>query len=347
MSRVRKRDWYEVLGVARQASAEEIRRAYRRLARRYSPDVNLWEERAESLFEEIREAYRVIGDPVARAHYDRLGHLAFEASSGAPVAAGARGEDIHYVMEIGLGQALRGLRATIELTRLEPCEDCRGSGGTDGQAAEPCGVCRGRPVRVGLAGTRPVAARCGTCRGTGWLLPPPCSRCGGRGTRPRPHRLEVAIPPGVDTGAQIRVPAEGHAAPMAGRRGDLVIITRVESHPLFTRKGDHLHCEVPVTVPEAALGARIQIPAPDGPVAVTIPAGTQAGQTLRVRGRGCPRLGREGRGDLLVEIRVVTPGNPDPALEEVLQALRRLLPDPRAGLWGTLDGWTARATDGR
>jgi molecular chaperone DnaJ len=344
---VRKRDCYEVLGVARQASAEEIRRAYRRLARRYSPDVNLWEERAESLFEEIREAYRMIGDPGARALYDRLGHHAFEPSSDAPAATGARGEDIHYVMEIGLGQALRGLRATIELTRLDPCEDCRGAGGADGQTAKPCGACRGRPVRVELAGSRPVTARCGACRGTGWLLPPPCSRCGGRGTRLRSHRLEVTIPPGVDTGAQIRIPGEGHAGPMAGRPGDLVIITRVESHPLFTRKGDHLHCEVPVTVPEAALGARIQIPAPDGPVVVTVPAGTQTGQTLRVRGRGCPRLGREGRGDLLVETRVVIPRNPDPALEEVLQALRRLLPDPRAGLWRTLDARTVRAGDGR
>jgi DnaJ-class molecular chaperone len=158
----------------------------------------------------------------------------------------------------------------------------------------------------------------------------------------------VTIPPGVDTGAQIRVPGEGHAAPGSGRPGDLVIITRVDPHPNFTRKGDHLHCEVPVSVPEAALGARIQIPAPDGPVAVTIPAGTQTGQTLRVRGRGCPRLGREGRGDLLIETRVVIPRNPDSALEEVLQALRRLLPDdPRAELWRTPDRWTARAEGGR
>jgi molecular chaperone DnaJ len=259
-----------------------------------------------------------------------------------------RGEDIHYVMEIELGQALGGMRAAIELTRLDPCEDCHGAGGSEGQVAEPCRVCQGRPVRVGLDGNRPVAARCGACRGTGWQVPPPCSECGGRGTRARPYRIDVTIPPGVDTGAQIRVPAEGHAAPMAGRRGDLVVITRVVPHPLFTRKGDHLHCEIPVTVPEAALGARIRIPAPDGPVVVTIPAGTQTGQTLRVRGKGCPRLGREGRGDLLVETRVMIPRNPDPALEEVLQALRRLLPqDPRAELWGAPERWTARAGDGR
>jgi molecular chaperone DnaJ len=345
---VRKRDFYEVLGVSRQASTEEIRRAYRRLARRYSPDVNLWDTRAEGLFEEIRDAFRVLGDPGARAVYDRLGHQAFESPREGPAASGARGEDIHYVVEIELGQALSGCGAAIEVTRLEACDDCGGGGGTGGQAARPCPACQGRPVRLGLDRDRPVATRCAACGGTGWQLPPPCAGCGGRGTRARPSRIEVAIPPGVDTGAQIRVPGEGHAAPGPSRRGDLVIITRVGPHPLFTRKGDHLHCEVPLTVPEAALGARIRIPAPDGAVVVTIPAGTQTGQTLRIRGRGCPRLDRGGRGDLLVETRVVIPRNPDPALEEVLQDLRRLLPeDPRAELWRLPERMTARAEDGR
>jgi molecular chaperone DnaJ len=329
---VRKRDFYEILGVSRQTPAEEIRRAYRRLARRYSPDVNLWDARAEGLFEEIREAYRVVGDPTARALYDRLGHQAFEpALDGRDVA---RGEDIHYAMELELGEALRGIRAEIEVTRLEPCEACGGGGGVGGLVAGPCPACEGRPLRVALDRDRPVAAQCRTCRGRGWLLPPPCPACVGRGTLARARRLDVTIPPGVDTGAQVRIPGEGHAAPAPGRRGDLIVITRVQPHPFFARKGDHLHCEVPVTVPEAALGARIQIPAPDGPVTQTVPAGTQTGQTLRVRGKGCPRLDRDGRGDLLVQIRVVIPRNPDPALEEVLQALRRLLPeDPRAEIW--------------
>ena len=346
---MRKRDYYEVLGVSREAPVSEIRRAYRRLARRYSPDVNLWDARAEGLFEEIQEAYRVVGDPPARSLYDRHGHQAFEpAREGPTVGPVARGEDIHYVMELELDEALRGVRAEIEVTRLDPCGACGGSGGAGSQAAQPCPVCQGRPVRVALRRDRPVAARCAACNGTGWHLPPPCPGCGGRGTRPGPSRLEAAIPPGVDTGAQVRVLGEGHAAPAPGRRGDLIVITRVRPHALFSRKGDHLHCEVPLTVPEAALGARIQIPTPDGPVVVTIPAGTQAGQTLRVRGKGCPRLGREGRGDLLVQTRVVIPRNADPALEEVLQALRRLLPEnPRAGLWRAPDRWGARAEGGR
>jgi DnaJ-class molecular chaperone len=154
----------------------------------------------------------------------------------------------------------------------------------------------------------------------------------------------VVIPPGVDTGAQVRIPEQGHAAAGSqGTRGDLIVITRVRPHPLFTRKGDHLHCEVPVTVPEAGLGARIEIPTPDGPARVTIPAGTQSGQVFRLRGRGCPRLGREGRGDLLVQVRVVIPRNPDPPLEEILQALRRLLPEnPRAELWSSAGHRTGR-----
>lgn len=341
---MRKRDFYEVLGVSRQAPGEEIRRAYRRLARRYSPDVNLWDARAEGLFEEIREAYRVIGDPAARSLYDRLGHQAFDPLRDGRAGPAGRGEDIHYAVELEFDDALRGVRAEIEVTRLEPCGACGGSGGADGQAAGPCPACQGRPVRIALDRDRPVATRCAACRGTGWRLPPPCTGCGGRGTQARPCRIEVTIPPGVDTGAQVRVPAEGHAAPAPGRRGDLIVITRVRPHAFFTRKGDHLHCEVPLTVPEAALGARIQIPTPDGPVMVTIPAGTQAGQTLRVRGKGCPRLDREGRGDLLVQTRVVIPRNPDPALEEVLQALRRLLPDnPRAELWRTPERGGARA----
>jgi molecular chaperone DnaJ len=341
---VRKRDYYEILGVSRQSPVEEIRRAYRRLARRYSPDVNLWDARAEGLFEEIREAYRVVGDPAARALYDRLGHQAFEPAQDGDAAPVGRGDDIHYAIELELGEALRGGRAEIDLTRLEPCEVCGGGGGAGGQLAGPCPTCQGRPLRITVDRDRPVATRCGTCRGRGWLLPPPCAECGGRGTRARSRRVEVTIPPGVDTGAQVHVLGEGHAAPAPGRRGDLIVITRVRPHAFFTRKGDHLHCEVPVTVPEAALGARIQIPTPDGPVTLTIPGGTQSGQTLRVRGKGCPRLDRDGRGDLLVEIQVVVPRNPDPALEEVLQALRRLLPgDPRAELWGARDGAERRA----
>jgi molecular chaperone DnaJ len=320
--------------VPRSASSQEIRRAYRRLARRYSPDINLWDEQAAGLFAEIDEAYRVLGDPATRALYDRLGHQAFEPPREPATERPVQGEDLHYPIEIELEAAVRGTQALIEVSRLEPCQGCDGTGGVGGQRAERCRACAGRPVRMVVKGDVPIAVECEACRGAGWRLPEPCAACGGRGTISRLSRIPVSIPPGVDTGAQIRLPGQGHAAPAPGRRGDLVVITRIRPHPVFTRKGDSLYCELPVSVPEAALGARIRIPTLDGPAVFTVPAGTQSGQVFRIRGKGCPRLGRDGRGDLLVAARVVIPRNTDSTLEEVLRALERLLPgDPRAELW--------------
>jgi molecular chaperone DnaJ len=331
---MRKRDYYEVLGVPRGAATPQIRRAYQRLARQYSPDVNPWDDRARGLFEEIAEAYRVLGDPSTRTLYDRFGHRAFDTRAGAATDRAARGEDLHCPIDIEFESAFRGEHVVIDVVRLQPCPECAGTGGADGLGAIPCPACGGRPVQLTVSGDRPVVVQCTACRATGWRLSAPCSACSGRGTVSRPARISVVIPPGVDTGAQIRIPGEGHAAPAPGVPGDLVVITRVREHRFFTRKGDHLHCEIPITVPEAALGARIQIPTPDGLVAVTIPAGTQSGQVLRIRGRGFPRLDREGRGDLLVTTRVTIPRNADSTLEEVLRALQRLCPeDPRAELW--------------
>lgn len=330
---MRKRDYYDVLGVARQATIQDVRRAFRRLARQHSPDVNVWDDRAAGLFEEIAEAYRVLSDTSRRALYDRLGHRAFEPEG--PAEGDRRGEDLHYPIEIDFEEALRGVSTVLEVVRQEPCARCGGSGGAEGGRAMRCPVCEGRPMRITSHGGIPLAARCDACGGIGWRLPEPCAACGDRGTLPGRVRVGVAIPPGVDTGAQIRVPGEGHARRGPGPRGDLVVITRVRPHRLFTRKGDHLYCEVPLTVPEAALGARIQIPTPEGPAMITVPAGTQSGQVFRLRGKGCPRLDRDGRGDLLVAVRVTIPRNADSTLEELLRALQRLWPeDPRAALWG-------------
>jgi molecular chaperone DnaJ len=330
-----KRDYYDVLGVPRRATGSEIRRAYRRLARQYSPDVNPWDQSAEGLFEEIAEAYRVLADPAGRALYDRYGHGAFGGAAAEGSAQALRGDDLHAPVEIDLEEALHGVSTVVEITRHERCRACGGTGGADGAAVGPCAACGGRPIQIVRRhqGTA-VTARCTACGGTGRRWPPPCGSCAGRGTTPRPARLVVQIPPGVDTGSQVRVPGEGHAAPIPGRPGDLVVITRVRAHPLFTRKGDNLYCEVPITVPEAALGARIRVPTPDGPAVLTVPSGTQSGQTFRVRAKGCPRLDRDGRGDLYVVTQVVIPRNPDSTLEAVLRALERLLPeDPRAPLW--------------
>ncbi len=331
---MKKRDYYEVLGVSRQASAPAIRQAYRRLARQYSPDVNVWDARAGGLFDEIDEAYRVLSDAGARALYDRLGHRAFERGADGSAGAAPRGEDLHYPIEIEFEAALRGVTTALDVSRQEPCAPCAGTGGAGGQGATRCTACDGRPLRIVTRGGVPVTTRCEACRATGWELPPPCPDCSGRGAVLARARVRVTIPAGVDTGAQIRIPREGHAARAPGERGDLVVITRVRPHPFFTRKGDNLYCQVPMTVPEAALGARIQIPTPEGPSIVTVPGGTQSGQIFRLRGKGCPRLDRGGRGDLLVEAQVIIPRNADSTLEVVLRALQRLLPDdPRAALW--------------
>lgn len=296
--------------------------------------MNLWDERTAELFEEIAEAFRVLYDPGARALYDRLGHRGFGAPPEGTAGGGQRGDDVHYPMEIEFEEALRGLHLVLELPRLEPCPACDASGGAGGRRGAPCPACRARPVARRSAPGGAGGARCVTCGGAGWLLPEPCRVCGGRGVVSGTARISVVIPPGVDTGAQIRVPGEGHACPAPVARGDLLVVTRVRPHPLFTRKGDHVYCEVPVTVAEAALGARIQLPSPDGPLAVTVPPGTQSGQVLRIRNRGCPRLDRGGRGDLLVAVQVVIPRNADSTMAEVLRALQRLCPDdPRAALW--------------
>ena len=331
-----KRDYYDVLGVPRHATGPEMRRVYQRLARRYSPDVNVWDDRCSGLFGEIAEAYRVLSDPSARAVYDRLGHRAFDGSDAGAGACPPRGEDLHYPIEIDLDCVLHGVPATIEVPRHERCGACRGTGGAGGSGVTSCPACGGRPFRI--EHRRPdlsVAVRCEACGGTGRRLPLACPECGGRGTVPRSARITVRIPPGVDTGAQIRVPGEGHAASAPAEPGDLVVIARVRPHSFFTRKGDNLYCEIPLTVPEAALGARIPVPTPDGPAVLTVPPGTQSGQILRLRGRGCPRLDRAGRGDLFVATRVTIPRNTDSTIEDVLRALQRLLPeDPRAELWG-------------
>lgn len=331
---MKKRDYYDVLGVPRQATAQEVRGAYRRLARLYSPDVNVRNDRAGGLFDEIVEAYRVLSEPATRAAYDRLGHRAFDTGTTQPPPREARGEDLHCPVEIDFLDALHGVTASLDVTRQEACVPCSGTGGAEGGLPSRCETCHGRPVRVVSHDGLPVTVRCEACAASGWRLSQPCPACSGHGLVARTNRLNIEIPAGVDTGAQIRVRGEGHASRTSGARGDLVVITRVRPHPFFTRKGDNLYCEVPITVPEAALGARIQVPTPDGPAVVTLPAGTQNGQLFRLRGKGSPRLDRDGRGDLFVATRVTIPRNADPTLEQVLRALERLWPeDPRAAMW--------------
>jgi molecular chaperone DnaJ len=283
-----RRDYYAVLGIAATAGPRELRQAYRRLARQYSPDVNFWDVTARTLFEEIAEAYRVLNDPDARALYDRFG-----GRQGA-VEAGRRGEDVHLAIEVGFGDVVHGVAVDLTVPRFSACPTCEAHGRT-------------------AAG--------------------PCEACGGRGVRRAVDMVTVAIPAGVDSGTQVRVPAEGHAAPFGGPRGDLIVSTRVREHPFFVRKGDSVHCEVPITVWEALRGARVHVPTPQGQAVLVVPPATAAGTVFRLRGQGVARLAADVPADLFVTIRVEMPTGLDARTDELVRELERLLPGtPREGL---------------
>ena len=286
-----RRDYYAVLGVASTAGLREVRQAYRRLARQYSPDVNFWDAQARDLFGEIEEAYRVLSDPAARAMYDRFGHA---LRDGEALAAGRRGEDVHVAVQLAFADVVQGTSLRLEVARFSSCTACGGSG---------------------VAGD----AR--------------CRACDERGVRRAVDSVPVTIPAGVDTGSQIRVTGEGSAGPFGGPRGDLIVSTRVQEHPFFTRKGDSVHCEVPISVWEAILGARIRVPTPSGEAILVIPPGTTGGQVFRLRGQGLPKLSGAAMGDLYVTVRVEIPIGLDARTQELVRELQRLTPvAPRTAL---------------
>lgn len=331
-----KRDHYAVLGIATTATEREIRQAYRRLARQYSPDVNLWDSYAVAIFEEIAQAYRVLGDPAARTIYDRYGHRRDDEPPGGgprPGQAGSRkGESLHVAVDLSFEDAVRGVSVGVELLRLSPCQACNASGARNASPRESCFSCGGSGVVWSERGEA-APDRCPACDGTGEQVDDPCPACKGKGVTPAAAKIHVAIPPGVDTGSQLRFPGEGHSGLFGGPRGELSVSTRVSPHPFFSRKGDNLYCEVPVTISEAVLGARIQVPTLEGFVLLSIPPGTQSGQTFRLRGKGIPRLSGNGRGDLYVTCRVEIPRGADARIQELFRELDRLMSgNPRAGL---------------
>jgi molecular chaperone DnaJ len=331
-----KRDYYAVLGIGATATVREIRQAYRRLARQYSPDVNLWEAHAGELFEEISQAYRILSDPAARTAYDKYGHQAFRgqpAGAERPPGRGrVRGDTLHVSVDLSFEDAIRGVTLGVELFRFSPCKACQASGARNGSPPTACAGCEGSGVLWSGPG-HASPDRCPACGGTGERPEDPCPACNGRGITPAAARVEVTIPPGVDTGAQLRFPGEGHSGPFGGPRGDLSVSTRVSSHSFFSRKGDNLYGEVPLTISEAVLGSRIQVPTLDGVASMVIPPGTQSGQTFRLRGKGVPRLNGNGRGDLYITCRVEVPRRLDSRAQELFRELERLIAEnPRLGL---------------
>jgi molecular chaperone DnaJ len=335
-----KRDYYEVLGLSRSATADDVRRSYRRLARQYHPDLNPADD-AEDRFKEINEAYEVLSDTNRRASYDRFGHAANGfpggfagaadpfgfGAAGSPFAdifetffgaagtgrrrAPSRGADIQVGLTIEFEEAIFGAEKDVEVTRLETCESCEGSRMRGGQTPPVCSICNGagqvRRAQQTILGQFMTSAPCSACGGEGVSITDPCPDCRGRGRVARSRTITVSIPAGIDDNSSLRLTGQGEASPDGGLAGNAYVRISVASHPLFTRQDRTIHSQVRVNVAQAALGDELEVDTIDGAVAFKLPEGTQSGQQFRLKGRGAPSIGRSDRGDQIVTIQVVTP----------------------------------------
>jgi len=332
-----KRDYYEVLGVSRTATDQEIKSAYRGLARRHHPDVNQTDDTAEAKFKEVAEAYTVLADGEQRRRYDRFGHAGVASSAGASwgapgfggiedilgdlfgfgdVFGGARsgarrsaqrGADLRYDLEITLEEAAGGMTAQLRIPRLESCEKCKGAGAAPGTNPENCQTCGGTGQVRYQQGFFSVARTCHVCRGAGRVIGTPCEDCRGAGRIEREKSMEVKIPAGVETGSRLRVQGEGESGANGGPTGDLYVVIHVAEHEQFERQGGNLYSSVPLTFAQAALGSEIAVKTLDREQPLKIPVGTQTGTVFRLKGQGMPVLGGRGKGDLFVAVTVVTP----------------------------------------
>ncbi|MHC4952419.1 MAG: molecular chaperone DnaJ [Planctomycetota bacterium] len=351
-----KRDFYEVLGVPKNADAETIKRAYRKIALKFHPDKNPGNKDAEEHFKEAAEAYEVLADVEKRAAYDRFGHAGvgggahsfnsvedifsafgeifgggrgggggsiFEDIFGGGRARGGRRRGAHLKvdLEISLEEVFEGVKKTIEITRNEVCPDCRGSGAKEGTKARSCPDCGGRGEIVRSQGFFAMRTTCGRCRGSGEVIDTPCPRCGGTARVPEKRKVTVTIPAGVEDGMQLRLSGEGEAGPIGGARGDLYCEIHVKPHQLYQRRGDDILLEVPLGYAQVALGTEIDVPTLRGKSTLTVPKGTQPMTVLRMRGLGLPRLDGYGVGDQLVRVIVEVPKKFD---EETAELLRQL-----------------------
>lgn len=326
-----KRDYYEILGVGRNASAEELKRAYRNLAKQVHPDVNA-EPGAEERFKEINEAYAVLSDEQRRAAYDRYGHAGV---SDIPVDFGfglgdifeeffgfnmggrrsrrspRRGADLRYDLTLEFEEAITGLEKEIEYSRQQVCSACRGSGAEPGTSPVRCSTCNGsgevRQVHQTFLGSMVNVGTCPTCGGRGETIATPCKTCQGRGLEHQSVHKTLAVPAGVNDGTQIRLPGEGEPGVNGGPNGHLYVVVHVKPHRFFRRRNDDIVLDLGINVAQAALGAQLAVPTVDGEERLSIPAGTQSGKVIRLRGKGAPHLQRNGRGDQLVVVSVETP----------------------------------------
>ena len=349
-TRVSKADYYEVLGVSRDANEQELKSAYRKLALKYHPDRNPGDHASEEKFKEASEAYQVLCDADKRAAYDRFGHAGvsgggpggFGGFSGAvdlgdifgdlfgemfnmggqqKAARQMRGDDLRYDLTIDFQEAIFGTEKEIRIRRLEACETCKGSGSKSGRGPATCPQCHGRGQVRYQQGFFSVARTCNACGGRGSIIGDPCDTCRGETRITKEIKLTVKVPAGVEEGTRIRYGGEGDVGRGNGQSGDLYIVLSIRGHDFFHREGQNLHCVIPVSFPQAALGAEIEIEGVDGPVMLKVPEGTQSGKEIRIRGKGVPYLNEKGRGDLIVKVLVQIPKKLSKAQRDLITEL--------------------------
>lgn len=338
-----KRDYYEVLGVSREANDEECKKAYRKMAVKYHPDKNPGDKSAEGKFKELGEAYEVLSDGDKRAAYDRMGHAAFQQGGGASASAGqggfhdpsdifsqvfgsrggifdelfgggrsdsggnATGTDLRYDLELDFEEAVRGCERKISVSKVDSCAECNGSGAQSGSGKVACATCRGKGRVIRSNGIFSVQQTCPTCNGQGSNIEKPCRKCYGNGQQERKSEITIRIPAGVDTGIRLRQRGKGGAGFRGAPAGDLYVVLRVRAHDIFQRDGEDLLCEVPISFVTATLGGELSVPTLSGPTPIKIPAGTQSATIFRLRGKGVPSLSNNGNGDLHVRVIVEVP----------------------------------------
>jgi molecular chaperone DnaJ len=352
------RDYYEILGVSRDASSDDLKKAYRRLAVKYHPDKNPGDKAAEERFKEGAEAYAVLTDPAKRERYDRFGRQGLGAQPGfsgfdqeifgdfgdilgnifgfGSIFGGGRrgprvGSDLRYDLTLTFEQAASGVESPIVIPRLDRCRTCRGTGAEGKDGVKTCPTCRGRGQVAFQQGFFTIARTCGTCGGAGKTIVKPCKTCSGQGRVRSESTITVKVPAGVDDGMRLRISGEGEASPDGGPAGDLYVVLHVAPHAVFHRDGAHLHCDVTVSFAQAALGTSVRVPLiGGGEEELDVEAGTQSGTVFKLRGRGLPSLDRSGKGDLHVTIRVKTPRSLSPEQRELLEKLALLDGDETA-----------------
>jgi molecular chaperone DnaJ len=355
---VTKRDYYEILGIGRDAGDQEIKQAYRRLALKFHPDRNPDDPKAEDSFKEASEAYSILSDGQKRAAYDRFGHAGVQGAAGGggfggfnPEAFGdfsdilgnlfgfsdmfgggkgrtrsQRGEDLRYDLEISFEEAMFGMTADIQVPRMEACARCKGSGAEPGTSPTSCPTCHGRGEVIYQQSFLSVRRTCSTCNGTGHVIRNACTECRGHGYRQGQRKLKINIPAGVDTGTRVRLTGEGQPDFHGGPAGDLYVFLKVKEHPFFERQESDLHCTIPLNVTQAALGCEVEIPTLGEPSILKVPEGTQNGAKFRFRNKGVAVLNGSSRGDLYVHVEVKTPTKLSREQRKLLEQLRDTLP---------------------